>query len=197
MAFIAMLFFIGKANDISFSYFSRDAIQTIWHVPNVSVEFYIGFLSNIGITFWCFTAAILFFSSKIARDFDKPKAMSQFFFFSGLLTLFMLIDDLFLLHDVIIPYYLNISEKFFYLFYGSSVIALLYLFREFILKTDYILFLLAFGFLASSVITDILAAFGINISDIYLFEDGFKFMGIISWFIYFSRACYIGIKPIK
>lgn len=197
VVFLALLFFIGKINDISFSYFSRDAIQTLWHEPNASVEFYIGFLSNIGITFWCFTAAILFFSSKITRILDKPKTISQFFFFSGLLTLFMLIDDLFMLHDVIMPYYLNISEKLFYLFYGSSVIALLFFFRGFILKTDYILFLLAFGFMASSVITDILAAFGINISEIYLFEDGFKFMGIISWFVYFSRTCYMSIRPIK
>jgi hypothetical protein len=196
-AFLALVFAIGKMNDISFGYFSRDAIQTLWHEPNAEVEFYIGFLSNFGIIFWCFTVAILFISSKIAKDLARPRALYLFLFFSGLLTLFMLVDDLFLLHDVIIPYYLEISEKFFYLFYGSSVLALLYFFREVILKTDYLLFLLAFAFMASSVITDILLTLGINISDIYLFEDGFKFMGIISWFVYFTRTSYIYIRPEK
>lgn len=195
MAFLASVFAIGKKNDITFGYFSRDAIQTLWHEPNAEVEFYIGFLSNIGIMFWCFTAAILLFSSKIARDFGRPSALFRFLFYSGLLTLFMLIDDLFLLHDVIIPYYLEISEKIFYLFYGSSVLALLYFFRKIILNSDYVLLLLAFAFMAGSVITDVLITLGLNINDVYLVEDGFKFMGIISWFVYFTRTSYINIKP--
>lgn len=195
LAFLALVSTIAKRNDISFGYLSRDAIQTLWHEPNAEVSFYIGFLSNFGIIFWCFTAAILFISSKISKDLGKPKAQSRFLFFSGLLTLFMLIDDLFLLHDVIIPYYLYISEKFFYLFYGSSVLALLYLFRATILQTDYLLFLLAFAFMAGSVITDVLITLGIEISDTYLFEDGLKFMGIISWFVYFTKTSYAIIRP--
>lgn len=195
VAFLALVFAIGKTNNITFGYFSRDAIQTLWHEPNAEVEFYIGFLSNIGIMFWCFTVSILMISSKIASDLGRPSTLCQFLFFSGLLTLFMLVDDLFLLHDVIIPYYLEISEKFFYLFYGSSVLALLYFYRAVILKTDFVLFLLAFAFMASSVITDVLLTLGITISDIYLFEDGFKFMGIISWFVYFTRTAYTNIRP--
>lgn len=195
LAFLALVFTIGKKNDITFGYFSRDAIQTLWHQPNAEVEFYIGFLSNVGIMFWCFTAAILMISFKLAKDLGRPKKLFQFLFFSGLLTLLMLVDDLFLLHDVIMPYYLEISEKIFYLFYGSSVIALLYFYREIILKSDYVLFLLAFAFMASSVITDIVLALGISISDIYLFEDGFKFMGIISWFVYFTTTSYNSIRP--
>lgn len=195
VVFLALVFTIGKINNITFGYFSRDAIQTLWHEPNAEVEFYIGFLSNIGIMFWCFTASILMISSKIIRDQGRPRNLYQFLFFSGLLTLFMLVDDLFLLHDVIIPYYLEISEKFFYLFYGSSVLAIMYLFRTEILKSDYILLLLAFAFMASSVITDVLLTLGLAISDIYLFEDGFKFMGIISWFVYFTRTAYLNIRP--
>lgn len=195
IAFLASVFAIGKSNDITFGYFSRDAIQTLWHEPNAVVEFYIGFLSNFGIMFWCFSVAILLISSKIAKDLGRPKPIYKFLFFSGLLTLFMLIDDLFLLHDVIIPYYLEISEKIFYIFYGSSVLALLFFFRDTILKSDYILLLLAFAFMASSVITDVLLTLGLNISDIYLVEDGFKFMGIISWFVYFTRTSYFNIRP--
>lgn len=195
VAFLAAVYTIGKTNGVSFGYLSRDAIQTLWHEPNAEVEYYIGFLSNFGIIFWCFTAAILFLSSKIAKDLRRPKPLYQFLFFSGLLTLFMLIDDLFLLHDVIIPYYLEISEKIFYLFYGSAVLALLYIYRKIILNSDYLLFFLAFAFMASSVVTDIVLTLGINISDIYLFEDGFKFMGIISWFVYFTRTSYVNIRP--
>jgi len=195
--FLALLFTVGKMYGIKFDYFSRDAIQTLWFEPNSEVDVYIGLLSNIGIMFWCFTIAILFFSKKIAQDLRKPKNTYQFFFYAGLLTSFMMCDDVFLIHDVIFPFYLNLSEKFFYLFYGASVVALLYYYREFILKSDYILFLLAFGLMAGSVITDVFVAVGFNITEIYLIEDGFKFLGIISWFVYFTRTCYINIRTIK
>ena len=190
IAFLWMVFQIGKNNGISFGYFSRDAIQTLWHEPNAEVAFYIGFLSNIGVIFWCFTTAILFFSFKISKDLGKSNSLGQFFIFSGLLTLFLMIDDLFLMHDVIVPYYLEISEKFLYLFYGLYALALLFIFKEIILESDYLLFLFAFASLASSVITDVILTIGISIKETYLFEDGFKFLGIISWFIYFSRTCY-------
>lgn len=195
--FLWMVYQLGNSNGISFGYFSRDAIQTLWHEPNAEVAFYIGFLSNIGVIFWCFTAAILFFSSKISRDFGKSERLSQFFFFSGLLTTLLMIDDLFLMHDVIVPYYLEISEKFLYLFYGLYVLALLFLFKEIILESDYLLFLFAFASLASSVITDVILTIGISIKETYLFEDGFKFLGIISWAIYFSRTCYFKLIQVS
>lgn len=196
IVFLWVIFTFGKMNGVSFGYLSRDAIQTLWHEPNAEVNFYIGFLSNIGVIFWCFTVAILFFSFKIALDNGIPKKVYQFFFFSGILSLLLLVDDFFLMHDVIIPYYIHISEKFLYLFYGLYVLALFYLFREIIWESDYLLFLLAFASLASSVITDVLLTVGISIKETYLFEDGFKFIGIISWFIYFSRTCYFKIKRV-
>lgn len=185
-----LTFTIGKMNGVSFGYLSRDAIQTLWHEPGAEVEFYIGFLSNMGVIFWCFTAAILFFSSKLAKDFGKPKKVIQFFFFSGLLTVFFMVDDLFLMHDVIVPYFFHVSEKFLYLFYGLYVIGLFYWFKDIIKESDYLLYLLAFASMASSVITDVILTLGFTIKETYLFEDGFKFIGIISWFTYFARTSY-------
>lgn len=197
IAFLGIVSFIARSNDITFGYLSRDAIQTLWHEEGAEVSVYIAFLSNVGITMWCFTVATLFLSYKLAKDLGRPKRIQRFLFSSGLLTVLMLVDDLFLLHDVVMPVYLHISEKLFYLFYGSSVLALLYFYREVILRTDYILFLLAFVFMAGSVITDVLLAFGIEIYDVYLFEDGFKFMGIVSWLVYFARTSYNSINPLK
>lgn len=187
--FLALLFISAKMMEMDFSYLSRDPIQTLNSKP------YVGVLSNTGIFFWCFTIAILFFSTKIAHDLGRPKILYHFFLSSGLLTLLMMIDDIFLMHDVIFPEYLHLSEYFFYIFYGSSVVAILYFFRKIILESDYILFLLAFALLASSVITDILLVIGVKVPSAYFVEDGSKFLGIISWFIYFVRVCYTHIKP--
>lgn len=194
IALLWVMFSVGKMNGVSFGYLSRDAIQTLWHEPNAEVEFYIGLLSNIGVIFWCFTAAILFFSVKLAKYYGKPKKVTRFFFYSGILSVFFLVDDLFLMHDVIIPYFLHISEKFLYLFYGICVLALLYLFREIIEESDYLLFLIAFISMAGSVFTDVILTLGFTLKEIYLFEDGLKFIGIISWFVYFARTCYNHLK---
>ena len=56
---------------------------------------YIGFISNIGILFWAFTAAICLFSSVIHKQ-GNNQATSQFLLYSGLLTLWLLLDDLLL-----------------------------------------------------------------------------------------------------
>lgn len=191
--FVVLLYVLGKINDVEFSYISRDPIQLLNGKP------YIGILSNTGILFWCFTIATLFLSAKIARDLGRPKILYQFFFFAGLLTLLFLVDDFFLFHDVIFPDYLHASEIYFYIFYGLSASSLLYFFRKVILESDYILLLLAFALLSSSVLMDldILFSLGIYLPGSLVIEDGCKFMGIISWFVYFIRICYTNIKPVN
>jgi hypothetical protein len=106
----------------------------------------------------------------------------------------MLSDDLFLIHDVVFPEYLNLDEKVIVVFYGLLFIAIFGYYREIILKTDYILLILAFSSLGSSVVTDIIDALGIDITQLYLFEDGLKFLGIIAWFAYFTRTSYRYIR---
>ena len=191
--FLVLLYVAAKMKGIDFSYISRDPIQLLNGKP------YTGLLSNTGILFWCFTTAILFFSAKIARNLGRPKILYQFFFFAGLLTLLMLVDDFFLFHDVICPEYLHLNEIFFYIFYGLSVVSLLYFFRKVILESDYVLLLLAFGLLAGSVLMDldIVYSMGIYLPGSWVIEDGFKFLGIISWFVYFVRICYSNIKPVQ
>jgi hypothetical protein len=106
----------------------------------------------------------------------------------------MLSDDLFLIHDVVFPEYLNIDEKVIIVFYGLLFIAIFAYYREIILKTDYILLILAFSSLGSSVATDIIDALGIDVTQLYLLEDGLKFQGIIAWFAYFTRTSYSFIR---
>jgi hypothetical protein len=186
--FLVIMFWLTKKNNIPFEIFSRDPIQTLNGKP------YVGILSNIGIIFWCATAAILLYSSKILALRKRPEREIRFLIFGGLLTILMLVDDLFLIHDVVFPEYLKIDEKVFFVFYGLSVIAIVVYFREIVLKTDYVLLILAFCSFGSSVLTDIIDALGIDITQLYVFEDGLKFLGIIAWFAYFSRTSYRFIK---
>jgi len=94
-------------------------------------------------------------------------------------------DDLFLLHERIFPNYIGVPEK---LVLGSySVFALAYLirFRTAIFKTEYPLLGMALFFFGISVIID---AFHSEGRDTAAWEDLPKFVGIVSWFVYFARV---------
>jgi hypothetical protein len=106
----------------------------------------------------------------------------------------MLVDDLFLMHDVVFPDFLKIDERVFYLFYGLSVIAIFIRYYKIVLDTDYVLLILSFLLLGLSAATDEVRAMGFRMEHPYIIEDSFKFLGILAWFSYFSRT---GFKYVR
>lgn len=170
---------------ISISYFTRDP-SAIMGAP-----FYIGLLSNLGILLWCSAAVICLFSFIIFRGVVKHAEFSSFFLFSSVLTAILLFDDLFLIHESVFPQYLNIPEKLFYVSYVIALIAYLARFRKTILKTEFLLLLLALNFFGLSIITDLFQqTFHLLRPGLAnLIEDFSKFLGILSWCTYFVRVC--------
>ncbi|MGD2183659.1 hypothetical protein [Lusitaniella coriacea] len=167
--------------DIPFEKLTRDPTAIIGVNP------FVGFFSNIGILFWCSTSAICLFSSMIYRRNIRKKRL-QFLISSGVLTLFLLLDDLFLLHERIFPGYLNISEEIVYVGYLSIVSLYFFKFRKEIIKTEYALLLVACGLFALSISVDLYPSF-LSQNWEFLVEDGFKLLGIVTWFIFFVRTC--------
>ncbi len=188
--FLAIMGMISVLGNIHFSMLSEDPIQLLNGEP------YVGIITRVGIIIWAATFAILLYSSKISSIQKKPKQQTSLLIWAGLLTLFLLLDDSFMLHDVIFPEYLNINEKVFFSFYSLSVIALFYFYYKEILNSDYVLLILAFVLLGASALTDMALRFGITIPYSYAIEDGSKFLGIIAWFSYFTRTSYNYIKPV-
>lgn len=156
----------------------------------VDLPFYLGGLSYLGFLLWCATVAICFFSYVIFRKSGKQTSDPLFFFSAGLITTLLLTDDLFRFHEIVFPVYLHLSE---YTLYGTYVVLVAFLlvrYRFTILNTDYVLLLFALGCLGLSVITDMISDTFKNIPGEQIFEDGAKFVGIFSWFVYFARTCF-------
>jgi hypothetical protein len=174
---------------IPFSVYSRDPIQVLNGRP------YVGFISSIGIIMWCITAGILFFSAILASRQKKPGEVVGFLYYAGFFTSFMLIDDVFLFHDMIFPDYFKINENFFYFGYGIILLIFIFKYWKFILKTDYVLLLLAFGLFVSSAGVDQFTEHIFDLPGEYIYEDGFKLLGISCWVSYFVRTAYSLLKP--
>ncbi len=158
--------------------------------------FYIGMVTKFGILLWCATAAICLFTSLYLKPLNPSLKHQRFLLASGVITTILLVDDSFQLHEEVFPTYLGIPEKIFYL--GYVIIVALYLakFHKIIRKTQSLIFLgLALGFFTLSIfldmrfIIDLVESGVIYDRDRALLENGFKLLGIVSWFTYFSLTC--------
>ena len=69
-----------------------------------------GVLSNLGVLLWCTAAAVCGFASFFLRH-AQPRSPSRFLLSSSLLSVYLMLDDLFQLHENLLPRYLGLSEK--------------------------------------------------------------------------------------
>ncbi|MGV2829685.1 hypothetical protein [Myxosarcina sp. GI1(2024)] len=158
-----------------------------------------GVISNLGILLWCAAASICLFSFAVLQNLKTNHASIQkkfrfFLLVSGSIGLIIMFDDLFLLHEEILPS-LNISEKAVFLSYMIMICLYLLKFRKTILKTEWIVLCLGLLCFAASIIIDILVMSGkIIFFDKFFFEDGLKLLAIASWFSYFVRLCFQILK---
>lgn len=157
----------------------------------MGAPFYVGLLSNIGILLWSASAAICLFCSAVLRKDINNRELPLFLLFSGIITSIFLLDDLFFYENIYTAYF-NVSEKTVYLVYAIMVLLYLMRFRVTIFGTEFLLLLFAFVFFGLSVIL------GMKLIDLpasyYLFKDGAKLFGIVTWSTYFTR---IGLRHVK
>ncbi|MEW5860068.1 MAG: hypothetical protein AB1861_22215 [Cyanobacteriota bacterium] len=160
------------------------------------VPSYTGIISNLGVLIWCYSFSIAFFSYKILNNKQGiPKLVVDFFLFSSGISLVLLLDDFFMLHEGFFPYRLNIPENVVYLFYILAFTFYVTRFRPIIFSLKYVVFLGAFvAFMMLSTGIDLLpieidyeAGHANNIY--FLFEDGCKLLAIASWCIYLNTVC--------
>lgn len=158
---------------IPLSSFTRD-MAAIAHVHPL-----IGIVSNVGILLWCATAVICLFSRSLLHH-QGLHAEARFLLWAGLITLVLLADDLFMIHEYIAPVHFHLNEKLVLASYACGAGAYLMSHRRLILATDYQLLAAAMAFFTVSMVVDFLDARGWWAVS----EDGFKILGIASWLGY-------------
>lgn len=118
----------------------------------------------------------------------KPHDVLGFVIFGGFINLILFLDDLFMLHERIFPGYFGVSEKIVFLFYGVLILFYFVTFRKVVMETDFGFASLAIFFFTLSTLIDALPESLLPWH--HLFEDGFKFFGIVSWFGYQFSVCF-------
>jgi hypothetical protein len=155
------------------SNFTRD-MASIAHVHPL-----VGVVSNVGVLLWCATAVICLFSRSLLRQ-QGLHAEARFLLWAGLMTLVLLVDDLFMIHEYIAPIHFHVNEKLVLASYACGIGAYLLSHRRLILAANYQLLAAAMVLFSASMLLDIADPGGWW----RLGEDGFKILGIASWLGY-------------
>ncbi|WP_250442535.1 hypothetical protein [Actinotalea sp. C106] len=163
---------IGARLDLTTSQLMRDPATSFMASP------FIGFLSQIGIFIWSGTASIALFAAAagVGAATRRLRAMLAA---TGLLTAALALDDLFLLHEAVLPM-IGVPELVTYGAYGVAAVVIALTFWREALACRPGLLLVAGLFLGGSVALDLLDPSGI---DPYLWEDGAKLVGLVAWFV--------------
>ena len=146
-----------------------------------------GMLSSLGILLWCATASICLFSAVALRSVESSD-IYRFLLVSALLSMYLLFDDLFMFHETLAPHVLGLDQRVVIFFLGLAIFSYLIVFRSVILRTNYLILLLALGMLTSSVLIDAIPRLWMSGLGhwVYLLEDGTKWLGIACWCGYYS-----------
>lgn len=185
---------VASMKQIPVAHFVRDSVAV------TGAPFYVGAISNIGILLWCAVATMCFLTSTLLRRAHASPGKGRFLLSAGLLTSVLMLDDLFLFHEVISPRYLGLSSDVVLVVYGFMAVALFLRYRPIIYQSKYALLLLSVAFFGGSVVVDflqdrgLLSLLGMASGDLhFLLEDGLKLLGIAGWFSYFGWVCHTSL----
>ena len=154
-----------------------------------------GALSSLGAFLWFGCATILLFSAMTEKAKSEPDDF-RFLMWSAALTIYLWADDFFMIHETV-PWFVSsdpVTRKYIAIFIlaGLAVATMFYLwaFRRRLLSLKKSYLAVALGCLGLSLAWDQLFDIGgVDLGDWgYLVEDGFKWMGIIAWLVFFTDA---------
>lgn len=171
--------FVGKITGAPIRMLVKDPAELI------GFSSYVGMLSYWGVLLWVAAAVVCFFSAVILKEYRASGVELRFLAVSGAFSMFLGVDDLYMLHDRVFPRLFHLPESIFYLLYFFAFVGYLAFFALQILKYDYLLLATAFIlFVISRGFYVWIPYFG----EFYATADMLKYFGIVFWLIFFYRT---------
>lgn len=146
--------------------------------PELCCAYYSGAVSNLGVLLWAAAASIAAFAASLT----PAKDTRRFLIATSAVTAFLMIDDLFMLHEEALPQ-LGAPEPVVYAFYlaGAAAYGLVY-FRRILGERAALAILAAFAMAASLIEDQTKILWPIH----DFVEDGAKLVAVYCWFLFVS-----------
>ncbi len=189
-ALLGLLAFLSLSvsADFSLNEITRDPLATADLHPLTGAQ------SQVGVLIWWSAASISLAAWATIRRVGGDRRLALFLLCSGLITVWLTLDDFFQFHDALASDWFGLRER--YVILGYALVMGLYFvaFRRVLWHSERGLLLLAFLFAGLSVAGDLVsqqfvedgAPSGIGETLNYL-EDAMKFLAIVSWSAYLIR----------
>ncbi len=174
---VILLGFIGLHN--STAIYTRDP-QSLGNLPS-----YAGLLSNIGIILWSTAVAIAIFTAFLVTE--KQLFLLQ----AGALSALLGLDDVFQLHDVVLPNN-GVPKKLGLTILGILIVVFLIRWRTMIRDTSWPILALA---IASFAIWAIVGAGTGAFEGRGFLQSSYKFVGIVGWVTWVVLQSYRAVRP--
>lgn len=174
----AVTVWVARITDNPIWKLAKDPAQVMDFPP------YIGLLSNWDALLWMASATICLFTSLVIKNSQLNFRTYRFIFLSGILSFILAVDDIFLLHDLVLPRLLDMPEFLFYFIYVLTLGTYILFFWRDISKYDYLLFIIAFilfGLSRGFFLPRFLRAYMTT-------NDMLKYFGIVFWLAFFYKA---------
>lgn len=145
----------------------------------LAYPFYLGLVSNLGVLVMLGGAAAGLLGAHWARPSDDAgRDRKRMLFWLGILSAVIAVDDLLMFHDGFVPELLDIDGDYVFGLYGLAVVAFALRWRRSILRLHPWLLVHALFFFALTVLFDLVH---LPLPQPGFFEEGTKFVGILSW----------------
>jgi len=171
------------AAGVPLSLLTRDPVEVL------NAPAYYGAVSSIGILIWSASAAVCFFGAAVVWRTSRNPEGTSFLAATGLLTAWLVLDDVLMLHDVILPGVLGFRQRYVLVAYVVIVSLYLFRFRRVIFKSEYPILFFALSFFGLSVLSDTVQT-RMNFAWHHHLEDGCKLMGIVGWTVFSARMAF-------
>jgi hypothetical protein len=178
---------IALALDVPLDHVTEDPSATTESNPLTGV------LSDVGVLVWWTGAVVAFFAALVLRRRDDNAVFARYLMASAALTTYLTIDDLFLIHDELIPA-TPLPQPIFLGLLVAGAVWFLVTFKSEILTTDWRLILIAGflfgGSLAFDLVSDVgyyLDSWDTSAGAIFV-EDALKLLGGLAWTTYLVRT---------
>ncbi len=148
----------------------------------------LGAVSNLGVVLWAATATVALFTARQLARVEGARPVRGFLLGAGLLSAWLLLDDLYMLHERLLPDAAGLPQPVAFAIYAAVTAALLARFRAVIAETDYLPLVLAVSFFAISAAIDQGPGTWHRWEALVLVEDGAKLFGVVSWLAYFGAV---------
>ncbi|HXV56946.1 MAG TPA: hypothetical protein VD704_03685 [Gaiellaceae bacterium] len=174
-AILLAVYSVADLRGERFWHFTRDPVSI---ARRRRLEYYTGSLSYAGVLLWWSGAVAAALAALVLRADPRSVPLAGV----ALLTAWLALDDLFLLHESFFPRR-GIPEHWVVAAYAVVGIAYVWLARAFLRRTNWVLLLTAGGFLAASALADDRLHAG-------PWEDSANFLGIVGWSVFLLGTSY-------